>query len=119
MKTRLLIILALFMIVFNLKLTAQSESICGTSSGDSAPYLPTSGNIKIFVIFAQFKDDPNTDDYGWARNSYPDWANTFVNSSSGGTYPWNNLSHYFNEMSNGTYQIIGDVYNSLVTTDYD
>lgn len=54
---------------------------------------------------------------GWAKNSYPSWANSFINSSTGGSYPWNNLSHYFNEMSNGTYQVIGDVYDSLVVTD--
>lgn len=119
MKTRLLFLLVALSIIFNPKLKAGIEDACGTTSGSSAPYLPTSGNIKVFVIFAQFRDDPNTNNNGWAKNSYPDWANTFVNSSSGGTYPWNNLSHYFNEMSNGTYQVIGDVYDALVTTDYD
>ncbi|PJA95396.1 MAG: hypothetical protein CO129_11970 [Ignavibacteriales bacterium CG_4_9_14_3_um_filter_34_10] len=119
MKRIFIIILLSIGLTFSSNLQAAVDDVCGTTSGSSAPYLPTSGTIKVFVIFAQFKDDPQIDSNGWAKNSYPSWANTFVNSSSGGSYPWNNLSHYFNEMSNGTYQVIGDVYNSLVTTDYD
>jgi len=119
MKIRLLFLLIVLSILFSEKIKAGIEDACGTTSGSAAPYLPTSGTIKVYVIFAQFQDDPNTDDNGWAKDEYPDWANTFVNSSTGGTYPWDNLSHYFNEMSNETYQVIGDVYDDLVTTDYD
>ncbi|MFA3784171.1 hypothetical protein ABRY23_14015 [Melioribacteraceae bacterium 4301-Me] len=119
MKTKVIFSLVTLFLLFNSVLVASSEGVCGTNSGSSAPYIPTSGTIKVFVIFAQFKDDLNTDNYGWARNSYPDWANTFVNASTGENYPWYNLSHYFNEMSNGTFQVIGDVYDDLVITDYD
>ncbi|MBX2977591.1 MAG: T9SS type A sorting domain-containing protein [Ignavibacteriaceae bacterium] len=119
MKTRIFIILISITIIFNIYLKAGVEDICGTESGKSAPFLPTSGTIKVFVIFAQFVDDPNTENNGWAKDSYPDWANTFVNPSTGGGYSWNNLSHYFNEMSNGTFQVIGDVYDELVVTDFN
>ncbi|MGK9370177.1 hypothetical protein ACSSWA_14865, partial [Melioribacter sp. Ez-97] len=119
MKTKLLYLLIVLSMLLSTKIKAGIEDACGTTSGSSAPYIPTSGTIKVFVIFAQFRDDPNTDDNGWAKDSYPDWANTFVNSSTGGPYSWNNLSHYFNEMSNSTFQVIGDVYDELVTTDYD
>ena len=117
MKKIFIIILVSISFTFSSNLQAGVDNVCGTTSGSSAPYLPTSGTIKVLVIFAQFKDDPQIDNNGWAKNSYPSWANTFVNSSTGGSYPWNNLSHYFNEMSNGAYQVIGDVYNSLVITD--
>lgn len=51
MKTRIFIILIILSIVFSLKLTAGVEDKCGTTSGSSAPYLPTSGNtIMCFVI---------------------------------------------------------------------
>lgn len=114
-----IIILLSASFIFYSNLLAGVEDVCGTTSGSSAPYLPTSGTIKVYVIFAQFKDDPQIEHNGWAKNSYPSWANTFVNASTGGSYPWNNLSHYFNEMSNGTYQVIGDVYDDLVKTDYN
>jgi len=117
MKKIFITILLSISFIFNSNLQAGVDDVCGTTSGSSAPYLPTSGTIKVFVIFAQFKDDPQIDSNGWAKNSYPSWANTFVNPSTGGSYPWNNLSHYFNEMSNDTFQVIGDVYNSLVITD--
>lgn len=117
MKTRMFIISIIFVLGYSLELSAGIQDKCGTTSGNSAPYLPTSGNIKVLVIFAQFKDDPQTNHNGWAKDSYPDWASTFINSSQGGTYPWNNLSQYFNEMSNGAFQVIGDVYSSLVITD--
>jgi len=114
-----IIILLSASFIFYSNLLAGVEDVCGTTSESSAPYLPTSGTIKVYVIFAQFKDDPQIENNGWAKNSYPSWANTFVNPSTGGSYPWNNLSHYFNKMSNGTYQVIGDVYDDLVKTDYN
>ncbi len=119
MKKIFLIIIS-FIVFFNFKIYSSNDE-CGTTTVNtkSKRYLPTSGNIKIFVIFAQFKDDPKTDNNGWPKNTYPSWANTFINSSPNSSYPWNNLSHYFNEMSNGAYQVIGDVYNSLVITDYN
>jgi len=118
MKAKWGFIIVVLSIFFSLKLLAVEE-YCGTTSGSSAPYIPTNGNIKVYVIFAQFKDDPQIDNNGWAKNDYPGWANTFVNLSTGGSYPWNNLSHYFNEMSNGTFQVVGDVYDDLVITDYN
>ncbi len=97
MKNKIIFLLFSLSIIFSQNLIASSDEVCGTTSiAASAPYLPTTGNIKILVIFAQFKDDPNTDNNGWAKNSYPSWANNFINSSAGGSYPWNNLSHYFN-----------------------
>jgi len=122
MKIKMFIIMFMLSVLLNQHLIASVNDICGTTSGSSAPYLPTTGTIKVFIVFAQFKDDPNTSSggsNGWAKNSYPSWANNFINSSTGGSYPWNNLSHYFNEMSNGDFQVIGDVYNSLVITDND
>ena len=120
MKNKIIFLLFSLSIIFSQNLIASSDDVCGTTSGSAAPYLPTTGNIKILVIFAQFKDDPDissTGSTGWAKNSYPSWANNFINSSPDGSYPWNNLSHYFNEMSNGDFQVIGDVYDSLVITD--
>lgn len=119
MKTIYLLLVFIMSLIFTHKISAGIDEKCGTTSGNAAPYLPLSGNIKVFVIFAQFKDDPQIENNGWVKNSYPSWANTFINSSPNSSYPWNNLSHYFNEMSNGTYQVIGDVYDSLVTTDYN
>lgn len=119
MKKIFIIIILSLSIIISPNLQAGVDDVCGTTSGSSAPYLPTSGTIKVYVIFAQFKDDPQIDNNGWSKNSYPSWANTFVNPSTGGSYPWNNLSHYFNEMSNGTFQVIGDVYDDLVITDYN
>jgi len=122
MKNKIIFLLFSLSLIFSQNLIASSDDVCGTTSGSAAPYLPTSGNIKILVIFAQYKDDPDTSSTGstgWAKNSYPSWANNFINSSADGSYPWNNLSHYFNEMSNGDFQVIGDVYDSLVITDHN
>lgn len=119
MKIKILTLITILCVMFSINLFAGIQDKCGTTSGSSAPYIPTSGNIKVLVIFAQFKDDPQINHNGWAKNSFPDWGSTFVNTSPNGTYPWNNLSHYFNEMSNGTFQVIGNVYNLLVITDYN
>ena len=71
MKRIFIIILLSIGLTFSSNLQAAVDDVCGTTSGSSAPYLPTSGTIKVFVIFAQFKDDPQIDNNGWAKNSYP------------------------------------------------
>ncbi len=109
----------LILILSNSNLFASVGDTCGTTGTITSNSIPLSGTIKVFVVFAQFKDDPNNEDNGWAKNEYPDWANTFVNPSTGGPYPWYNLSHYFNQMSVGDFQVIGDVYGSLVITNYN
>ncbi|MEW6509317.1 MAG: hypothetical protein AB1432_16425 [Bacteroidota bacterium] len=77
--------------------------------------IPLTGTIRVYFVFVQFRNDsqPSTE---WPLNTYPTWANNFVNATAGGTYPYPNISHYFNEMSNSTFQVIGDVYDNLVTT---
>jgi len=89
---------------------------CGTAAG-TATISPIS-TLKVLVVFAQFKDDTASSS-SWPVDTYPTWANTYVNPVANGSYSWNNLSQYYNEMSNGQFQVIGDVYDSLVTTDYN
>lgn len=98
MKKVLILVVAIFLSNSTI-IGSSGEDVCGTTGVSSGKYLPTSGNIKILVIFAQFKDDPNTDTTGWTKDTYPSWANTFINETPNGNYPWYNLSHYFNERS--------------------
>jgi len=64
MKTKLQLIVICLSLLFSSKLSAGVDDLCGTTSGITAPSIPLSGNIKIFIVFAQFKDDPDTNDNG-------------------------------------------------------
>jgi len=103
MKTKLFsltVVLSFFLnVFFTNSLFASDDDVCGTTANITGNSIPTSGTIKVFIVFAQFLDDPNTTTNGWARNTYPDWANIFVNAAPNGSSPWNNFSHYYNEMS--------------------
>ncbi|MGD0338316.1 MAG: T9SS type A sorting domain-containing protein [Bacteroidota bacterium] len=106
-------------ILFIMNVTYASTSpgdTCGTTGSLASNSIPTSGTIKVFVVFVQFKDDTLTENGGWALNSYPSWANDFVSSNGSGPFAYNNLSQYFYEMSNVTFMVEGDVYDSLIIT---
>jgi M6 family metalloprotease-like protein len=120
MKALIILTYCFFILEFyNIGVCASVDDTCGTSGNITINSVPTSGIMKVLVIFAQFKDDPNNEDNGWAKDEYPDWANTYINPTTNGGYSWYNLTHYYNEMSNGEFQVIGDVYDSLVITNYD
>lgn len=74
-------------------------------------YVPSEGIFKILVIFVKMQDDNSTRSDGWPLNSTPDWLFYFVDNDTNttGQFNHNNVSQYFYEMSNGTYQVIGDV----------
>ena len=111
------ILLLLFVqLIFLVNYSLGSSDGCGTISSITTNTVPISGKIKIFVIFAQFKDDDSAS-VEWPVNTFPNWANDFVSSNGTGPFAYNNLSQYFNSMSNGVFQVEGDVYNSLITTD--
>ncbi len=101
------------------------EFVCGTGDNNSPNSLtgtgglnaPSNGIFKTLVVFVQFPDDSENTD-GWPLNTFPDWARHFVNENSGNYFPYYNLSQYFYEMSGGTFQLIGDVYPSVVIPDH-
>ncbi len=118
MKRLLLLSFVLTALQSALTFPATSQDTCYTNSAsiiDSAT-IPTSDSIKVLVVFVQILGDDSTST-AWPDSTLPSWTTTFVNSTTGGTYSWNNLSQYFNEMSNGDFQVVGDVYDSLVITD--
>jgi len=92
-----------------------TEGNCQTVGSVTSNSIPTSGTLKVYVVFVQFKDDNYASD-GWQLNSYPSWANDFVSSNGSGPFAYNNLSEYFYEMSNHNFKVEGDVWDSLVTT---
>lgn len=51
MKRKVILILLSLSLIFSSNILAGGDDVCGTTSGTSASYLPTSGTIKIFVIF--------------------------------------------------------------------
>lgn len=123
--------ISLFLIVFlvSQNLFGQTKnSFCGTPTNVkntltalSSPtsrggaYITYQGVLRVVVVFIQFKDDSqaSTD---WPLNTLPNWALNFVNANPGNSFPYNNLSQYFYEMSNGNFQVVGYVHPQLMIT---
>jgi len=86
--------------------------------GLSAPYIPTSGTYKVLVIFIKFSDDnydspPLTDQWPSTLNTLPSWAIDIISPTVESDYEDPSLSGYFHTMSQGNYNLIGDVYPIL------
>jgi len=84
-------------------------------------YLPSTGVIKALVIFIQFPDDDYVGYSAWPLNSFPlyPFGDGYLSEDvdyTGSSYRTAGISHYFYEMSNGLFHVIGDVYPNLVYT---
>lgn len=108
----------LMLIIISGCLCAQPEMTCGTEGTMINNAIPTNGTIKIYFIFAQFKnDDLDSANSNWVKDTLPSWAPDFVNSTITGSYPYNNISKYYNNMSSGNFNVVGEVYDQLVITE--
>ncbi|RJP57616.1 MAG: hypothetical protein C4543_09430 [Ignavibacteriales bacterium] len=108
----------LILIIISGYLFAEPEGFCGTEGTMVNNSIPTNGTIKIYFIFAQFKnDDRDPSNTNWVKDTLPSWAPDFVNSSITGSYPYNNLSKFYNDMSDNNFNVVGEVYDQLVITE--
>ena len=70
--------------------------------------------FRILIVFAEFSGDNNS--YGnWQYGQFPDYASQIVDSNVSSSYRPMTLSDYWKTMSRGTFDIIGDVYPSVIT----
>ncbi len=98
------------------------DSVSSPKDGDNLqnhPLLPTSGVLKVLIIYCQFIDDyfnypPYSDMWPWDLGKVPDWAMKTVTRSTGEVWSNPSLTGYFNDMSRGKLKIIGDVCPKLI-----
>ncbi|MDR3611516.1 MAG: hypothetical protein P4L27_13190 [Ignavibacteriaceae bacterium] len=104
----------LIMILFSLNnLVFGQDMLCGTtgpgtiSTQTGGIYIPSQGTLRVLVVFARFKDDNSTHDY-WDAGSPPPHYQSYIDSNtSTGSTNYLNLTNYFNQMSMGTFHVIG------------
>jgi M6 family metalloprotease-like protein len=77
------------------------------SSGQGGKYLTASGDLKVLVVFAKFKDDTSSHQY-WPADSYPSEMNNFIDPDmqTGSTH-FMNLTNYYKQMSFGNFRVTG------------
>lgn len=83
------------------------------------PLLPTSGTLKVLIIYCQFIDDyfnypPYSDMWPWDLGKVPEWALKTVTRSEGEQWTNPSLTGYYDEMSRGKVRIIGDVCPKII-----
>jgi len=76
--------------------------------------LPTSGEFRIFVVFAEIEDETlNYNVPGWSKGQMPDNPNSYIDAAVSSNYQ-SFMSSYFSEISFGKLNITGDYYPSLM-----
>jgi len=76
--------------------------------------FPTTGNFRIFVVFAEVEDDTlNLNVPGWNKGQMPDNPDSYIDAVAGSNYQ-SYMSNYFSEISFGQLNITGDYYPSLI-----
>lgn len=115
LESNLLILSIFFFSLFAISHASNDPPICGTTGttvinlNQTGGYYRTSqGELKVLVVFVRFKDD-NTYNPHWTAGSPPNVMSNFIDPNAN-TNSTNliNLTHYFDEMSMGTYDVVGD-----------
>ncbi len=71
-------------------------------------YITAQGELKVLVVFAKFSDD-NIQDSDWPLGQPPvGWDQFIDGSTSDNSTNYANITHYFNEMSMGLFNVIGE-----------
>ena len=78
------------------------------ANGNGGIYLPSTGVLRILLVFASFPDDTTSHAY-WPARQAPLFMNSFVDpdTATRSTDAFN-LTNYFRQMSLGTLHVIGD-----------
>lgn len=93
---------------------AQTEQAFCIFEQAASPSIPTTGTFRILIVLCKFIDDdsdrsPHTDLWPHTLNSMPSWGPNLVSSTVQQSYSNPSVSGYFKTMSNGLYDVIGDV----------
>ncbi len=97
----------LILLLTNLSVSAQTGGRYKASETEEGEYL------RALIVFVQFENDKRKNE-SWELNKLPNWAFDFIDSEVKKEYRKFTLSDYWNEMSLGKFNFIGDVYPELV-----
>jgi M6 family metalloprotease-like protein len=106
--------LLMFFYLFNTILAQQVGPLCTLNSISNSTTIPHTGTLKVLVVLCKFSDDtfdlsPFTDLWPHTLNSMPSWGSNLISSTVQSTYSNPSISGYYKLMSNGLYDVIGDV----------
>jgi M6 family metalloprotease-like protein len=100
-----------------------SEELLNSSpdniTGANQPLFPTSGTVKVLVIYCKFTDDyfdypPYSDLWPGSLNTLPAWTLKTVARSTQEQWTDPSITGYFSDMSRGRLHVIGDVCPVLI-----
>jgi hypothetical protein len=109
-----------FAIGFFLLLTSIIAS--GQKSSFNGSSITPHGKLRALVLFVEvdWQNYPHLDPYPagtnprWPSGQFPDWKDSLFDVNSATTQSYG-LSKYYDEMSFGSYDILGDYYQNLIT----
>jgi hypothetical protein len=138
MKTIQLLLLWMLLPV-GLAVAQEPEFICGTEMSETenkqlfkqllltnndGQFLTANGTLRILVVFAEFENYNEEDQYGrpggyWPDGGFPAFVDSYIDSTvtQNSTHKLN-ITNYFSQMSQGNYKVIGDVKTVHVPNNY-
>jgi M6 family metalloprotease-like protein len=77
------------------------------SSEQGGKYLTASGELKVLLVFAKFKDDTSSHQF-WPADSYPSEMDNYIDADTQTeSTHFLNLTNYYNQMSFGNFKVTG------------
>ena len=114
-KIKIVVLIMLFFNLFSFTYASNYPKSCDLNETTTINlnqrggiYRPAQGTLRVLVVFVRFKDDSSYNPH-WPAGSPPNVMNNYIDPNVN-THSTNliNLTHYFDEMSLGTYHVIGD-----------
>jgi len=106
--------LMMFLSFVETSLSQQTDEFCQIEQTYVNPTIPHIGSFKTLVVLCKFSDDnfdlsPYTNLWPHTLNSMPDWGSNIISSTVQTSYPNPSISGYYKLMSNGLFNVFGDV----------
>ncbi|MDR9410750.1 MAG: hypothetical protein RI573_18040 [Balneolaceae bacterium] len=93
-------------------------------TNNDGQFLTANGTLRILVVFAEFENYNEEDQYGrpggyWPDGGFPSFVDSYIDSTvtQNSTHKLN-ITNYFSQMSQGNYKVIGDVKTVHVPNNY-
>jgi M6 family metalloprotease-like protein len=125
-----LILFSFFFLIISCSIISTERSQSNKSSkifkanselDNKGKYVTSVGELRTLIVYATFTDDISTKSKAWnfSKTQLPAWTKKMINSTTKLSFPNENLTQYFYEMSRGNFMLYGDIYPKVIIPKYN
>tara|TARA_R110002126_G_scaffold291065_1_gene450265 strand:+ start:11192 stop:12901 length:1710 start_codon:yes stop_codon:yes gene_type:complete len=121
-------LIPVFLLCPSILVAQTAPDYCGTNDGPEnhsltiqgdGEFITSHGTLNVLVVFVRFPDDNGASNH-WPASGFPSLTSSFIDSTTTqNSTNYVNITNYFDQMSLGQFNVIGDVVTTTATNSSD